>query len=499
MDGFFGNKPPHVSARNTAIFGMALTVLIYFVAFFSADDTGPLWKSVRVLLPLALLFIGAFGFVAYRLRRHADNMGLAMAIAFPSAVLMMFSYGIVDSYVHGSSETKMGIVYAFLFFFASPAWTLFLWLMIPTLLRLLYKALRASLSVTRRRMRLGAVAGFGLLSAVGYTSAWRQVHAYDADAGPYFRVDQTGETIEPLYLCLWKVGSDNANAPAFPDSLNSIRAADKAMERGVKCGRTIDAIPERAYTVEYSRPKTNEFRITLLEKTRSGRPVHKLWVDQTGVLREAVVIDGKNDSVKVVNSASLVSLLLAQKRIEEYAAKNSWHGYPERLIPARETDSLPEGALEFKAYRDCTGWTSKSESCIRNWDRRRLIYTPHRNASGRVTSYSLLIPSSVPPHADPFDTDLGERFRSYLRDETGAIHAYGGNRDATRNDPAPFADELKRAQQQFARADAWRLESQKRDSIGRAQWDSVRRARQDSTRRDSVRRGWHATREVMKV
>lgn len=460
MDGFFGNKPPHVSARNTALFGMLLTVLIYFVAFFQNDDTGPLWKSLRVLLPAALFFLGCFAFVAYSLRREPEEKGLAMGIAFPTIVVLLFFYSVFDSYVHGSSETQMGIVYSFLFFFASPAWALFLWLMIPTLLRLLYKSIRASLGVTRARPHLPALAGFALLSLAGYQSAWNLVHSYDADTGPYYRTDQTAETIEPLYLCLWTVNGEKGSR-GFPDSLTALRSAG-AIERGINCGKTLDRIPDRAYTVDYTRPSKDQFRITVVEKTRSGSPVHKVWVDQTGILREAVEIDGKLDSVHVVNVAPLVDLLVAQRRIDEYAASNARHEYPARL----------------------------SDAYI---ERRHMIYTPHRGAGGKITSYSLLIPSSVRPTASPIR--LGERFRSYLRDETGALHARAGNRDASHADPPPPADELAAARERMSESKPAHLDGHQLQ----AEWDSLSEYKADSTRRDSVRRSWHATREVVRA
>ena len=462
MDGFFGNKPPHVSARNTALFGMLLTVLIYIVAFFQNDDTGPLWKSLRVLLPAALFFLACFAFVAYSLRRKPEEKGLAMGIAFPSIVVLLFFYSVFDSYIHGSSETQMGIVYSFLFFFASPAWALFLWLMIPTLLLLLYKSIRASLGVPRARPHVGALAGFALLSFAGYQSAWNMVHSYDSDTGPYYRTDQTAETIEPLYLCLWSVNGEKGGR-GFPDSLTALRSAG-AIERGINCGKTLDRIPDRAYTVDYARPSKDQFRITVVEKTRSGSPVHKVWVDQTGILREAVEIDGKLDSVRVVNVAPLADLLVAQRRIDEYAANNAHHEYPARL----------------------------SDAYI---ERRNMVYTPHRGAGGRITSYILLIPSSAPPTASPISVRLGERFRSYLRDETGALHARAGNRDASHTDPAPPADELAAARDRMNESKATHVDSHQLQ----AQWDSLSEYKADSTKRDSVRRSWHATREVVRA
>ena len=462
MDGFFGNKPPHVSARNTALFGMVLTVLIYFVAFFQNDDTGPLWKSLRVLLPAALFFLGCFAFVAYSLRRKPEEKGLAMGIAFPATVIILFLYSVADSYIHGSSETQMGLLYSFLFFFTSPAWALFLWVMIPTLLRLMYKSVRASLGVTRARPHLGALAGFALLSVAGYQSAWNLVHSYDADSGPYYRSDQTAETIEPLYVCLWTVNGDKTGR-GFPDSLSALRSA-RTIERGINCGKTLDRIPDRAYTVDYARPNKNQFLLTLVEKTRSGSPVHKVWVDQTGVLREAVVIDDKLDSVRVVNAAPLADLLVAQHRLEDYAAKT-----PSREYPARLSDAYSE--------------------------RRHMIYTPHRNAAGKITSYSLLIPSAARPVLAPINSRLGERFRSYLLDETGVVHARGGNRDATRADPPPPADELSAARDRLNGLKPVRLDNQQRQ----AQWDSLSEHKADSTQRDSVRHTWHATRDVMRA
>ena len=479
---------------------MALTVLIYFVAFFQNDDTGPLWKSIRVLLPTALFFLIAFGFVAYQLRRKPDEKGLAMGVAFPATVIMLFLYSVLDSYVHGSSETRMALAYSFLFFFASPAWALFLFVMIPTLLRLMYKSVRASLGVTRARPHLSAFAGFALLSLVGYQSAWNIVHEYDADTGPYYRTDKTAETIEPLYLCLWSVGSDDPRSHGFPDSIGAARRGDGAVDHGVNCGKTLDRLADRAYTIDYTRPSKTRFMLMLTEKTRSGVPVHKVWVDQTGVMREAVEVDGRLDSVQVINAGPLADLLEVQRKLEDYANKNSRHEYPVQLIAERATnDTRPRGAMELKGYHDCGGWTSKPHSCLRNSDQRRLMYTPQRNPAGAVTSYILLVPSSVRRETTPLNTRLGERFRSYMRDERGALHAYGGSRDATRSDPPPMTDELAAARERVDWLNSLAPRPKRNDQNREAEWDSVRTFRRDSIRQDSLRRTWHATREVMRA
>jgi hypothetical protein len=124
-----------------------------------------------------------------------------------------------------------------------------------------------------------------------------------------------------------------------------------------------------------------------------------------------------------------------------------------------------------------------------------MIYTPHHSAAGKMTSYTLLIPSSVPPKASPISVRLGERFRSYLRDENGALHARAGNRDASRADPPPPADELAAARDRMNESKPARVDSHELQ----AEWDSLSAHKADSTKRDSVRRSWHATREVVRA
>ena len=485
---FFGSKPPHIYARNTALFGMAAAVLTAVVALSQETGTGPLWPVVKTIIPPALLFLIPLGFIAWRLRRDPDPAGLAMGIAFPAVVLVMFCFGIRDSWVHGSTEEKMGIFYSFLFFFFSPSWALYLWLIVPMLLRLLYKSLRAVAKLpSGTGPNLALVAAFAALSFGGTQTAWIKLERSDI---PQFRVDKTAETLEPMYLCLWRMGSDDPAGRGFPATLEATRLLDGSTARDQKCGRTLDYLKDRPYTLEYERPGKTEFKLTAVEKTRSGKPVHQVWVDQTGVMRQAVKIDGRQDSLKVLNAGSLASLLMAQEMIEEYASKNPRHEYPRRLIhQLTSSDTVPPGALQMKGYRECyDGGGSQYESCVRHWDRRLLLYGPRRDSSGRVTAYALAIPTSMLPTSDPLGTDMGERFRSYLRDESGVIHAYGGNRDATRSDAPPLPDEMARARESFEWSRAGRLEDQRRDSLGKIWWDSLQKVKADSARRDSASR-----------
>ena len=80
------------------------------------------------------------------------------------------------------------------------------------------------------------------------------------------------------------------------------------------------------------------------------------------------------------------------------------------------------------------------------------------------------------------ETQLGDRFRSYMLDERGLIHGYGGTRAASLDDPPPQPDELAQAQKRFEEWWGRLVEDQRRDSVGKAQWDSVRKFRADSAR-----------------
>ena len=489
-----GPKPFHVSARNSAIFGIALTVLIYFVALFYGGDDARLGKSLQTMLPVALLFLAAFGFVVYRLRRGPDNAGLAMAIAFPAAILFMGMYGIHDTWVHGDSDAQKGVFFSIMFAFAIPPLGLFLYVMVPTMLRMMYKSIRAIIALhPGTRPNLAAVAGFALMSAVGYNSAWSTAHKVDARGlSENYRVDKMEETLDPLYLCLWRFGSDDSAGLTFPDSIGATRILEGG-EHTPNCARVLTLLPERPYTLQYERPSPHTFRITLTEKTWRNKPVHKAWVDQTGVMRTAVTIDGKLDSVRVENASPLVHLLMVQRKIDEYAAKDPHHEYPRQLLRAHYlSDTLPPGSLPLQTFKDCYGWDSKEGSCVETSRGRRMIYVAGRDSTGKP-AYVLALLNDVSMQSqaehESLDTDVGQRFRSYLRDETGALHAYGGTRDASMSDPPPLPDELAAAQE---RLESWwktLRSSEVYDSIGHARWDSTLKFRADSARRDSVKRG----------
>jgi hypothetical protein len=413
-----------------------------------------------------------------------------MGIAFPVAILFMGSYGIHDTWVHGNSDAQMNVFFSLLFAFAIPAWGMFLYLMVPTMLRLMYKSIRAVIALNPgTRPNLAAVAGLALMSAVGYNSAWTKTQKYDSSgSSENFRIDKTEETIDPLYLCLRQFGTDDPAGDAFPDSIGATRIFEGAAQTP-NCARVFELLPDRPYTLDYERPNAHAFRITLTEKTWRNKPVHKVWVDQTGVMRKAVLVNGKLDSVQVENAGSLVHLLMVQRKIEEYAARNPQHEYPRQLLREHSLDdTLPPGSLSLKTFRECDGWDSRTQSCVQTYDRRRLIYSPDRDSSGRSV-YELSMPNNVRMGSDPVDTDVGERFRSYLRDESGALHAYGGTRDASPSDPPPQPDELARAKE---RLDIWwesLRRSEEYDSIGHVRWDSTRKFRTDSAKRDSVSKG----------
>jgi amino acid transporter len=77
MAGFFARKPAHISARNTAIFGMVLTVLIYAVALFQDGNDAQLLQSMTAFAPVLAFFLVGFGLIVYTLRRQPSNAGLA--------------------------------------------------------------------------------------------------------------------------------------------------------------------------------------------------------------------------------------------------------------------------------------------------------------------------------------------------------------------------------------------------------------------------------------
>jgi len=474
-----GAKPPHIAARNTAIFGIALTVVIYCLEISVPVNDADFWKSMRVLVPIALVFLGALGFVAWRLWNGPDKSGVAMGIAFPAALLLVMLFATLGTMMFGNGEQQMGVSYSILFaFMLPPGWGLFVYVMVPTLIRLLYKSIRASATLspgTRPNFRV--VGSLALVSAIIFNTAWLKSRLLDENSGETFRVDKTRDTIDPLYMCLWQLGSDEANGRPFPDSIGATRSL--TYTTGADCARVFQYLPEKPYTVAYERPTQNTFRLTVTEKTWRKKPVHKLWVDQTGVLRSSVrMVDGREDSLRVQNTTALAQMLLLQRMIDDYAAKDPRHEYPRQVRYYSSSDTVPAGALAVRSFEYCA---SRDGSCVRTSDHRKINYSSGRDASGRSV-YSLLLQNDLVMRKQPIETDLGDRFRSYLRDERGVIHAYGGARDATRADPPPQPDELSRARERSEQWYANVLHSQRRDSLGRAVRDSVHKFRADSAR-----------------
>ena len=460
-------QPPNQNRpRNTAWFALATLLVMLVTAVLFESGQAPISYALRAYGPFALVAALPLLYIAVALTRGPSTRALALGVAYPVAVLVLF-WRTVSATAASGSEGAMEVGFMFLFFWFSKPWTLFLLVFVPTMIRLLVVSWRAYRSDGSNR--LGLVAGWAAAMMIGVIVAGIPA-ALVADETPEYRPDVVDNAIAPLNECIWRAAGPGAEA-GFPDSLSAIRNVQyrayphTAGRHPNVCAEQFDAISRRPFDVDYrttNRDATGRargFTLRLVEKTRAGgRPRH-VWYDESGLRRNAVAVsDGVMDSIRLESARALSTFLIAQHLIDEYAAARGGE-YPLSIVSRhrfRDGRPAPAGALAADVG-DCWGFEDRVASCIEMWER-SLVYAPYVDGAERVRAYTLTM------HTGTYYDDERQQpipSRTHHRDRSGALHSFGGWRPANDTDPPPPPDEVAMAR------DGLRLylENRARDSV----------------------------------
>src|ERR1051325_11266791 len=136
------SRPPHLSARNTARFALAALALALIVAIAFETGQTPIEYAAGYAVPTVLLLSIPLIYIAISLNRKPTRRALALGVAYPAVVLVSLWLAMSAEHAKGS-EGAMEVVFRFLFFWASPTWTVILWLFLPAMVRLLITSWRA--------------------------------------------------------------------------------------------------------------------------------------------------------------------------------------------------------------------------------------------------------------------------------------------------------------------------------------------------------------------
>lgn len=463
------SRPPHLSARNTARFALAALALALIVAIRFETGQTPIAYAMRYALPAMLLLSIPLIYIAIALNTKPARSALALGVAYPAVILVSLWIAMSAQYSSGS-EGAMEVVFRFLFFWASPTWTVILWLFLPAIVRLLITSWRAYRLVDGNK--IVPLVGWTFLMGICVSAAAAPVHSIASDV-PEYRPDVVDNAIEPMNECLWRIAGPGAEA-GFPDSLSELRSAQyHALQNSGnrfanRCVEVVDRIPKYPFNVQYARGHSaRQFTLKFVEKTRAGGRPRVVWIDETGLRREAVQsAGGQLDSVHVLTGSSLASLMILQQQVDEFAASHRGR-YPRKIAPDfhyRDGASPPEGVLAGQ-FKECYGFDNEEASCVEKWDR-EIVYVPtHSGQSG----YTLTMqPKSY------YDNERQQAVasRTHHRDVTGALHSFGGWRAANDQDPPPLPEELASAKESVQRF----VEDRTRDSTNAEYW----RHREDS-------------------
>lgn len=469
--------PLHRSARNAALFALVALTLALFVALKFETGQTPIEYALGYALPTALLLAIPLVYLVISLGRQPSRRALALGIAYPAVILIALWLSLSAKYASGT-EGAMDVMFRFLFFWASPTWSVVLLLFLPAMIRLLITSFRAYRELPGNK--LVPVIVWACVMAVCVSAASVPV-ASIADEVPEYRPDVVSNAIEPLNECLWRVAGPGAEA-GFPDSITSVRAGEyhtlqhSGNRYRNRCVEVVDRIPKYPFDIQYqprerdSTGRARQFTLKFVEKTREGGRPRVVWIDETGLRREAVQrADGRLDSVRVMSGSSLGALMITQHLIDEFAASHGGE-YPRKIVsdyPYRKGASPPAGFLAAP-LGECSGFTNDWASCIEKWDR-AMVYVPMRDASGLRTSFTL---SMQPMTYYDNEQQQPVASRTHHRDVKGGLHSFGGWRAANDEDPPPLEEELakgREAVQSF-------LEERARDSTKAESW----RRQQDS-------------------
>ena len=477
-------QPPNQTRpRNTAWFALATLLVMLLAAVLFESGQAPIQYPLRAYGLFAIVAALPLVYIAVALTRGPSTRALALGVAYPVAILVLF-WRTVSATASSGSEGSMEVVFMFLFFWVNKPWMLFLFVFVPTMIRLLVVSWRAYRSEGSNR--IGPVAGWAAAMMVLVLLAGIPA-ALVADETPEYRPDVVNNAIAPLNECIWRAAGPGAEA-GFPDSLSAIRDVQyrsyprRAGQVPNECTEEFDALDRRPFDVVYrtkdrdATGRARGFTLTLVEKTRAGgRPRH-VWYDESGLRRAAVAAsDGALDSIRLESARALTTFLIIQHLIDEYAAA---HGaaYPLSIVSRhryRDGMQAPAGALAADVG-ECSGFEDRAASCLEMWDR-SLVYVPIVDAAGRARAYELTM-----RNATYYDYERQQPIpsRTHHRNRRGELHSFGGWRPATDADPAPPDDELSVAREGLRDY----LARQARDSASAERWKRQRDSIDASTR-----------------
>ena len=484
----------HRSPRNTALFALVALALMLVAAVLLESGQRRIIDALGDVGPMIGLAALPLLYMVVRLSAGPARGPLIVGVGYSAIVLGAFA---LDTYqkCNGDSDAQREAFFRVVFFWYRASWAIFLVLYLPALGRLLLVSRRALREVPRGRgdwLPLGALAAIALTV---FSVMPRGVAR--ADGMEQYRDSEALHKVDKFYECLWTLAGPAAEA-GFPDSLGAIRSVTQEFNGKPRtfCGDDLDyALKSQPFDVAYEATsrdasgRARGFRLSTTERVRAGGRPSVFMVDETGVLRQARRTErGELDSVRVVNSFNLVKALRAEHLIEAYAAARADGAYPRRLAHEALAPADTADVLLYDDFGPCSRDDAHPVVSCLDWKARRALYLPRRDATGRVASYDLIVPSQLTESHGYHDP--GSDFRSYYRDSAGTWHAFGGGRDATEEDPVVDPEELARVRADVARwVEGKRVEEERR--VRRERWrDSLVRdsLARDSLARDSARR-----------
>jgi hypothetical protein len=448
-------NPPHIAVRNTARLALWVLAAMLVVAIVFESGQAPIAVAIQAHAPRIVLTALPLLYVAFVLRRGSSRSALALGVAYPLVIVLSVGHGLWTKF-HSGTEGAMDVMFSFLFFWVSAPWTLFLFACVPLLLRLLVVSSRAYR--TAHAWQLVPVVAWGAVLLFAINAARSPLRSIAAET-PEYHISEATNALETLNECIWRAAGPGAEG-GFPDSLidtRSVRPREyprSANPPHYVCAEQLQRIPTYPFHVEYTTAgpdasgRAKRFTLTLTEKTRVGGRPKVVWIDEQGLRREAVVASGgQRDSVRLMGGSSLTNFLVVQHYLEAYAAKHGGE-YPVRMTSDylyRDGAEPPPGVLAADVA-ECSDVKHEVISCLERWER-SMIYWPQRDASGRVSTYTLTVRPMTYydyEHKQPIPS------RTHHRDAQGAIHSFGGYRAAEETDPPPPADELAYARTSLA-------------------------------------------------
>lgn len=466
----------HRAVRRTAWFALVALLLALVAGIVFETGQTPIAYAAGLLAPTVAMAAAPLLYVALALRAGPHRRALAIGVAYPAAVLVGIWLALSGKYASGT-EGAMGVAFMFMFFFVNKAWTVLLLLFFPALVRLLivsWKAYRSLPDARYPHLAKWAAAMTVLLIAASAPLAG------DASAGVMtgqrseYRIDVVDNALLPMYECLWRVAGPGAER-GFPAALDSIRTVEyrplqnSGNRFSNRCEETADAVAGYPFTVAYA-PRAHDasgvargFTLRLVEKTREGGRARIVTIDETGIRRDGrSPADSASDTMRIVSTRALTNLLILERLIDEYAASHDGQ-YPARIV---NESRYPSGATAPPATMaapvgECSGDADTLHSSCITRSERAIIYAPLVAPGGERRRFIL----SMQP-LSYYDNVQQQPIpsRTVYRDADGSLHAFGGWRPATADDPDIPLDELA-----IARADVQRFFGKRADDSLRAE------------------------------